>query len=111
MTAVILYQSEFSLKSASNCLIVLLAQIDCMRFLTRALERFFVLKPSFVARLSVWRGQGIKLGSQKIVTANEIVSTMQVGLCSRSSICYGLFNLIARGHSHTAKLRLTSSLA
>ena len=108
MTAVALHQSGFSLKSASNCLIVLLAQIDCMRSLTRALGRFFVLRPSFLARLSVWRGQGTKLGSQKIAAASGIVSTMQAGLRSRSSICHGLFNLTAGGHPHTAKLRSTS---
>ena len=80
-----------------------------MRSLTRALEKFFVLRPSFVARLSVWRGQGTKVGSQKIAAANGIVSTMQAGLCSISSICHGLFNLTAGGHPHIAKLRLTSS--
>ena len=53
MTAVALYQSEFFLKSASNCPIVLLAQIDCMRSLTRALERFLILKSIFLARLSM----------------------------------------------------------
>ena len=103
MTAVIFHQSGFSLKSAFNCPIVLLAQIDYMRFLTRALERFFVLKPSFVARLSVWRGQGTKLGSQKITAASGIVSTMQTGLHSRSSICHGLFNLTGGGHPHISK--------
>ena len=111
MTAVALYQSGFSLKSASNCPIVLLAQIDCMRSLTRALGRFFILRPSYVARLSVWRKQGTKLGSIKIAATSKIVSTMQAGLRSRSSICNGLFNLIARGYSHTAKLRLTFSSA
>ena len=53
MTAVALHQSGFSLKSASNCPIVLLAQIDYMRSLTRALEKFLVLRPIFLARLSV----------------------------------------------------------
>ena len=111
MTAVALHQSGFSLKSASNCPIVLLAQIDYMRFLTRALERFFVLKPSFVARISVWHKQGTKLGSQKIAATSKIVSIMQSGLRARSSICHGLFNLTTGGHPHTAKLRLTSFLA
>ena len=80
MTAVALYQSGFSLKSASNCPIVLLAQIDYMRSLTRVLKRFLVLRPIFLARLSVWHGQGTKLGSQKIAAASGIVSTMQAGL-------------------------------
>ena len=111
MTAVAFHQSGFSLKSTSHCPIVLLAQIDYIRYLNRVLGRFFVLRPSFVARLSVWRGQGTKLGSQKIAAASEIVSTMQAGLHSRSSICHSLFNLIAKGHPHTAKLRLTPSLA
>ena len=53
MTIVALYQSGLPLKSVSNYSIVLLAQIDCMRSLTRALERFFILRPSFVTRLSV----------------------------------------------------------
>ena len=108
MTAVALHQSGFSLKSASNCPIVLLAQIDCMRSLTRVLERFLVLRPIFLARLSMWRGQGKKLGSQKIAAASGIVSTMQAGLCSRSSICHGLFNLTPGEHPHPAKLRSTS---
>ena len=108
MTAVALHQSRFSLKSASNCPIVLLPQIDCMRSLTRVLERFFALRPSFVTRLSVWRKQGTKLGSKIIVAASEIVSTMQASLRSKSSICHELFNLIARGHTHTAKLRSPS---
>ena len=76
MIAVALQQSEFSLKSVFNSPIVLLAQINCMRSLTRALERFFVLRPNFVARLSVWRGQDSKLGSQKIAATNGIVSTI-----------------------------------
>ena len=111
MTAVALHQSGFSLKSASNCPIILLAQIDCIRSLTRVLERFLVLKPIFLARLSVWRGQGIKLGSQKIAATSGIVSMMQAGLHSRSSICYGLFNLTPGEHLHPAKLRSTSSSA
>ena len=63
MTIVALHQSGFSLKSASNYPIVLLAQIDCMRSLTRAMGRFFVLRLSFMARLSVWCEQGTKLRS------------------------------------------------
>ena len=82
-----------------------------MRSLTRVLERFLILKPSFLARLSVWRRQSTKLGSQKIAAASIIVSTMEVDLRSRSSICHGLFNLTARGHSHPTKLRSTSFLA
>ena len=77
--------------------------------LTRVLERFLVLKPIFLARLSVWHGQGTKLGSQKIVAASEIVSTMQAGLYFRSSICHSLFNLTPGEHLHPAKLRSTSS--
>ena len=110
MTAIALHQSGFFLKSVSNCSIILLAQIDCMRSLTETLERFLVLKPIFLARLSVWRGQSIKLGSQKIATTGGIVSTMQAGLCSRSSIWHGLFNLTPREHPHSAKRRSTSSL-
>ena len=110
MTAIAFHQSGFSLKSASNCQIVLLAQTDCMHSLTKALGSFFVLRPSFVARLSVWRGQSTKLGSQKIVDASGIVLTTQEGHHSRSSICHGLFNLTAERHPHTAKLRSTSSL-
>ena len=111
MTAVTLHQSGFSLKSASNCPIVLLAQINCMSSLTRVLERFLILNPIFLARLSVWRRQGTKLESQKIAAASEIISTMQSGLRSRSSICYGLFNLTPGEHPHPAKLRSTSFLA
>ena len=96
------------MKSASQCPIILLAQINCMHSLTRILERFFVLRPIFLARLSVWCGQGTKLGSQKIAAASGIVSTMQAGLCSRSSICHGLFNLTPGEHPHPAKLRSTS---
>ena len=111
MTAVALHQSGFSLKSASNCPIVLLAQINCMRCLTRVLERFLILRPIFLARLSVWCGQGTKLRSQKIAAASGIVSTMQAGLRFRSSICHGLFNLTPAEHPHPAKLRSTSSSA
>ena len=110
MIAVEFYQSEFLLKSASNCPIILLAQIDCMHFLTRALGKFVVFKPSFVLRLSIWYGQSTKLGFQKLVAISRIVSMMQVGLHSRNSICHGLFNLTAKRHPHTAKLRSTSSL-
>ena len=63
-----------------------------------------------MARLSVWRGKGTKLGSQKIAAASGIVSIIQAGLHSRSSICHDLFNLTAGRHLHTAKLRSTSSL-
>ena len=76
MTAVALHQSGFSLKSVSNCSIVLLAQINCMHSLTRVLKRFLVLRPIFLARLSVWHGQGTKLGSQKIAAASGIISTI-----------------------------------
>ena len=82
-----------------------------MRSLTRVLERFLILKPSFMARLNVWRGQSTKLGSQKIAATSGIVLTMQACLYSRSSICYDLFNLIVGGHSQPAKLRSTSFLA
>ena len=108
MTAVAFHQSGFFLKSASNCPIVLLAQIDCMRSLTRALGRFFVLRPIFLARLSVWRGQSIKLGSLKIAAASGIISTMQAGLHFRSFFCHGLFNLTPGKHPHPAKLRSSS---
>ena len=79
MTAIAFHQFGFSLKSASNCPIVLLAQINYMRSLTRVLERFFVLRPIFLARLSVWRGQGTKLRFKKIAAASKIISTMQAG--------------------------------
>ena len=109
MTAVAIHQSGFSLKSASNYSIVLLVQINCMRSLTRVLERFLVLRSIFLVRLSVWRGQSTKLGSQKIAAASRIVSTMQAGFRSRSSICHGLFNLTPGEHPHPAKLRSTFS--
>ena len=87
---------------------MLLAQIDCICSLIKALERYLSLKPSFLARLSVWHRQSTKLGSQKIATAHDIISTMQIGLRSRSSICQSLFNLTAGGHLHPAKLRSTA---
>ena len=111
MTAVALHQSRFFLKNASNCLIVLLAQIDCMHSLTRALERFLVLRPIFLTKLSVWRGKGTKLRSQKIAAASKIVSTMHAGLCSRSFICHDLFNLTPKEHLYPTNLRFTSFLA
>ena len=82
-----------------------------MSSLTKALKRFLVLKPIFLARLSVWREQGTKLGSQKTSAAIGIVLSMQAGLRSRSSICHGLFNLTPEKYLHPAKLRSTSSLA
>ena len=109
MTAIALHQSGFSLKSASNCPIVLLAQINYMHSLTRVLERFLILTSIFLARLSVWHGQGTKLELQKIAAASEIVSMMQAGIRSRSSICYGLFNLTSKEYPYLAKLRSTSS--
>ena len=111
MTAVAFHQSGFSLKSVSNCPIVLSAQINCMHFLTMALERSFILKSIFLARLSVCCGQSTKLGPQKIAATSEIVSMMQAGLRSRSSICHGLFNLTPGEHPHPAKLRSIFSLA
>lgn len=111
MIAITLHQSELFLKSASNCLIILLAKIDCICSLTRALGKFLVLRPSFVARLSMWHKQGSKLGFQKIAAACRIISIMQVGLCFRSFIWHSLFNLIAKRYPYTTKLRLTSFLA
>ena len=82
-----------------------------MRCLTRALERFLVLRPRFLVRLSVWRRQSTKLSFQKIAATSGIISTIETGFCSRSSICLDLFNLNAKSHPQPAKLRLTSSLA
>ena len=59
----------------------------------------------------MWRGQGTKLGSQKIAATSGIVSTMQAGLCSRSSICHVLFNLTPGEHSHPTKRKSTFFLA
>ena len=110
MTAIVLYRFDFSLKNASNCLIILLVWINYMRSLTRTLERFLVLKPRFLTRLSVWHRQSTKLGFQKIAAASKIILTLQKNLHSKSVICYGLFNLIARGHSYLAKFGLISFL-
>ena len=108
MTAIALHQSGFFLKSTSNCSIILLAQIDYMYSLTRALERFLVLRPSFLSNLSMWHGRSTKFGSQKIAATSRIVLTMQASLCSRSFICYGLFKLTTREYLHLAKLRSNS---
>ena len=110
MTAVALHQSEFSLKSASNYPIILLAQIDCMRSLTRVLEMCLVLRSIFSGKIQRVTRVRHKIGIQKIAAASGIVSIMQASLCFRSSICHSQFHLTAKEHLHPAKLRSTFSL-
>ncbi len=77
MTVIEFYQSGLLAKSLSNPASVLLAEICSIRSLTMSVLRFFVLRPSFFARLSVCRAQGTKLpGSQKMAAASGMTSTM-----------------------------------
>lgn len=79
-----------------------------MYSLTISLLRFFVLRPSFLMRLSMYSKQGTKLGSQKMTTTNKIASTMQKRFWSKGSCYQGLFAFTTGGHWYFAKLQLTS---
>lgn len=76
MTVINLYQSKFSLKNSSNCIIILFIQFFYMCFLIILILRLFVLKSSFFMRLNIYYKQKIKLGFQKMATANKIASTI-----------------------------------
>lgn len=104
MRSVKCHQSKLLAKSLSNSAIILFAQICPIRSLTKLFLTFLVLKPSFLASLSVCQVQSTKLRFQKMT------STMQTYFQSRSSHCHALFAFIAGGDWQYAKLRLTSSL-
>lgn len=108
MTVVNLHQSRILLKYLSNCAIILLAQIFRIRSLIMSVLKLFILRPSFIARLSVCHGQKTQLSSQKMAAAKEITFTIQTSVWFRSSNCYGLFAFIAKRYWHCVKLRLTS---
>lgn len=74
MIIVDLHQPEFSLKSSSNCAVILSAQIFYIHSLNMSILSAFVVSPSFFARLSVCRRQKIKLRFQKVFGANGIAS-------------------------------------
>ena len=76
MTAIEIHQSGLLLKSLSNYAIILLAQVFCMFSLTISLLKFFILRPSFLARLRVCRKQSTKIRSKKTAAANKIASIM-----------------------------------
>ena len=72
--------------------------------------KIFVLKPSFLARLSVCHKQNTKLKSPKTAAASRIASIMQRDFCFRSSHCQGMFAFTTGEYWHSAKLKSTSSL-
>ena len=57
LTEIDFQQSAYLLKSLSNCIIILLAQILCIGSLILSLLSVFMSSPSFFVRLSVCRGK------------------------------------------------------